>query len=198
MNTPTHALVALAALSKKDQPKRNWIILIGALIPDLVIFIWAPWQRWIVGRDWGAIWDTHYFEPPMQTAIALFNSVPIFAALLFIGWWQRTSRWGVLLILFSLAALLHIALDLPVHAHDAYRHFWPLSEWRFYSPISYWETDLHARWVSLIEALIVLMSVVVLWVRFPKRWVRSILAILLILTAAATLAQQLAVIGSAR
>jgi hypothetical protein len=85
---------------------------------------------------------------------------------------------------------------LPVHAHDAYRHFWPLSDWRFYSPISYWETDLHARWVSLIEAAIVLISVRILWVRFPKRWARLTLAVLFIVTIAVTLAQQLAVMGS--
>ena len=192
MNTPTHALVALAALSKQGEPKRNWAILIGALIPDLVIFIWAPWQRWAMGRDWSAIWDTHYFEPPMQTAIAGFNSIPIFVTLLLIGCWQRHRAAGTLLIVFALAALLHIALDAPFHGHDAYRHLWPISEWRFYSPISYWEIDLHARWVSLVEALIVLISVIVLWRRFPKLWVKIVLAILLALTLLATLAQQLA------
>lgn len=197
MNTPSHALIALAALSKRDEPVRNRWVLIGALLPDLIIFFWAPWQRWALGRDWSAIWDTHYFEPPMQTAIALFNSVPIYAVLLLLGWWKRGTQWGGLLIVFSLAALLHIALDAPVHGHDAYRHFWPLSDWRFYSPISYWETDLHARWVSLIEAGIVVGSAAVIWRRFPKLWVKIILVILVALTLAATLAQQLAATGSA-
>ncbi|MGB6231065.1 MAG: hypothetical protein WBF53_13170 [Litorimonas sp.] len=177
MNTPTHALVALAALSHGDEPKRNWTALIGGLIPDLAIFLWAPWQRWGLGREWSAIWDRHYFEAPMQTLIALFNSVPIYAALLLIGLWQRERMWGVLLSVFSLAALLHLALDIPVHGHDAYRHFWPLSDWRFHSPVSYWEADLHARWVSLIEAVIVLVSVILLWRRFPAIWVRVLLGL---------------------
>lgn len=195
MNTPTHALVALAALSKRDDRPRNLWVLLGALIPDLAIFLWAPWQRWGRGHDWSSIWNQHYFEPPMQTLIALFNSVPIYAALALIGWVARTSRWGLILLVFSFAALLHIALDAPVHGHDAYRHLWPISDWRFYSPISYWEGDLHARWVSLIEAALVVWAGVVLWQRFPKLWVRIVLSLLLAFTLINALAQQLAAFG---
>jgi hypothetical protein len=119
LNTPTHALVALAAFSKHgDRPRNAWV-LAGALIPDLIIFLWAPWQRWALGKDWDAIWSQHYFEEPMQTLIALFNSVPIYAALLAFAWWQRNTKWGLWLMVFSLAALLHIGLDAPVHGHDA-------------------------------------------------------------------------------
>lgn len=192
MNTPTHALVALAALSKRDDAPRNRWVLIGALIPDLLIFVWAPWQRWGLGRDWQAIWDQHYFEAQMQTGIALFNSIPIFAVLLLIGLWQRHRRWGILLCVFALAALLHIALDAPVHGHDAYRHLWPISDWRFYSPVSYWEVDLHARWMSLVETVLVIGSAVILWQRFPTLWVKITLGVLVGLMGIATAAQQLA------
>lgn len=192
MNTPTHALVALAALSKPDDRPRNLWVLFGALIPDLAIFLWAPWQRWGLGRDWGAIWDQHYFEAPMQTIIALFNSVPIYASLLLIGWWQRGTRWGLILMLIAAAALLHIALDAPVHGHDAYRHLWPLSDWRFYSPVSYWEADRYANIVAWFETAIVLVCTVILWWRFPKLWVRVILSVLLAFTLIVLGAQQLA------
>jgi len=195
MNTPTHAIVALAALSKREDRKRNWWVLAGALIPDIAIFLWAPWQRWGLGRDWGAIWDQHYFEAPMQTLIALFNSVPIYAALLALAWWQRSTRWGTLLLVFCLAALFHIALDMPVHGHDAYRHFWPLSDWRFYSPVSYWESDLHARYVSVIEAVIVIISAVILWRRFPMLWVKIAVSLIALLTLLGAGAQQLAAIS---
>lgn len=192
MNTPTHALVALAALSERGDRKRNAVVLFGALLPDLAIFLWAPWQRWGLGRDWGAIWDTHYFEPPMQTLVALFNSVPIFAVMAFLGWWQRSKGWGALLLAGSVAALLHVALDAPVHGHDAYRHFWPFSDWRFFSPLSYWEAELHARWVSLAELGIVAVSAALLWRRFPALWVRVTLGLVVALSAAAALAQQFA------
>lgn len=194
MNTPTHALIALATFSKSGERPRNLWVLAGALIPDIAIFLWAPWQRWGLGRDWGAIWDQHYFEGPMQTLIALFNSVPIYAAIFALAWWQRRTRWGVWVMVFSLAALLHIGLDAPVHGHDAYQHFWPLSDWRFYSPISYWEVDLHARWVSLAETALVMISAIILWRRFPKPWVRIILSILVAFTLLGAGTQQLAAI----
>ena len=197
MNTPTHALVALAVLGRADNRPRNLWVLAGALIPDAVIFVWAPWQRWGVGRDWSAIWTQHYFDAPAQALIAPFNSVLIYGALLILGLWlaqkdTRRAPWGTWMTVFSLAALLHIGLDAPVHSHDAYRHFWPVSDWRFYSPISYWETDLHAHWVSLIEAGLVLISAVILWRRFPKLWVKVILGLLVALTLLGTAAQQLA------
>ncbi|MGB3455453.1 MAG: hypothetical protein WBG08_13810 [Litorimonas sp.] len=197
MNTPTHALVALAALSKADDRRRNGWALAGGLVPDLAIFLWAPWQRWGLGRDWSAIWREHYFEPPMQTLIALFNSVPIYTALLAVGLWQRGRMWGTLLWVFAAGALLHIALDAPVHAHDAYRHLWPLSDWRFESPVSYWESDLGAQWVALVELAIVSLCAAILWRRFPKRWVRIVLGGLVAFAVLNAVGQAVAGFGAA-
>lgn len=178
MNSPTHALLALALLSKRGEPRRNRAVLVGALIPDLVIYLWAPYQIFIKGEPSARIWDVLYFQPPMQTAVALFNSIPIYAALTVLGWVKRGTLWGRALLFFALAALIHMATDLPVHGHDAYRHFWPFSDFRFYSPISYWERDHHAGWVSAVEVLIAFGSIAVLWRRFPKRWVRVGLVLL--------------------
>lgn len=178
MNSPTHSLLALALLSKRGQTKRNWAVLLGSLIPDAAIYIWAPYQKFVNGVSGIEMWDKLYFEPPMQNLIAVFNSIPIYGALATLGYMMRAKLWGKLLLFFALAALIHMATDFPVHGHDAYRHFWPLSDWRFHSPISYWETDLHAGWVSLVEALIGLSCIVILWRRFPKLWVKVILGLL--------------------
>ena len=181
MNSPTHSLIALAALAKQGQSRRNWAVFLGALIPDAVIYLWAPYQAFIKQESWPEIWNTLYFEPPMQNLIAYVNSVPIYGALGIAGYLGRGKLWGQLCLVFSLAALLHIAFDLPVHNHDAYRHFWPLSDWRFYSPLSYYETAHHARWVSLVEAGIAAVCIVVLWRRFAQRWVKVVLSALALL-----------------
>ncbi len=195
MNSPTHSLLALAVLSKRGETKRNWAVFIGSLLPDLAIYLWFPYQALIKGESGKRIWDELYFEPPMQNLIALFNSIPIYAALAIIGYVARTKLWGKCLLFFALAALIHMATDLPVHGHDAYRHFWPISEWRFYSPISYWETDHHAGWVSLVEAVIALGSIAILWRRFPKRWVRIVLGLLALLYVAMQVMMRLASFG---
>lgn len=192
MNSPTHALLALAALSKVGAPLRNRAVFAGAVIPDLAIYLWAPWQIFVKGEDSRQIWDVLYFQPPMQTAIAVFNSIPIYGALAVLGYFQRGTMWGKAVLFFALAALIHMATDLPVHGHDAYRHFWPLSDFRFYSPISYWEVDHHARWVSIVEAMIGFGSIAVLWRRFPKLWVRFVLGVLGLLYLALMVGMQLA------
>jgi len=180
MNSPTHTLLALALLSKRGEKKRNWAVFIGSLLPDAAIYLWAPYQRFVKGVSGEVMWRELYFQPPMQNLIAYFNSIPIYAALALGGYvlMKQQGKWGALLLFFALAALIHMATDLPVHAHDAYRHFWPISDWRFYSPISYWESDLHAGWVSVVEAVLGIIAIIVLWRRFPKLWVKIILGIL--------------------
>ena len=178
MNSPTHTLLALALLSKRGDKKRNWAVLFGSLIPDAAIYLWAPYQSLVNGVSGEQMWRELYFAAPMQNLIAYFNSIPIYGALAVLGYVMRAKVWGKLLLFFALAALIHMATDLPVHNHDAYRHFWPFSDWRFISPFSYYEREHHAGWVSLIEAAIALSSIVVLWRRFPKLWVKVVLSIL--------------------
>ncbi|MEP3890451.1 MAG: hypothetical protein ABJN69_08275 [Hellea sp.] len=177
MNSPTHTLLALALLSKRGDNKRNWAVLIGSLLPDAAIYLWAPYQRFVNGVSGEQMWRELYFAAPMQNLIAYFNSIPIYGALAILGYVMRAKMWGKLLLFFALAALIHMATDLPVHNHDAYRHFWPFSDWRFISPFSYYERDHHAGWVSLLESVLALVSIAVLWKRFPKLWTKLVLAL---------------------
>lgn len=197
VNSPTHSLLALALISKQGNSKRNWAIFIGSLIPDIAIYIWAPYQKLVNGVSGADMWGKLYFEPPMQNLIAYFNSFPIYAVMAVIGYAARAKTWGKLLLMFALAALIHLATDLPVHGHDAYRHFWPLSDWRFYSPLSYYEADLHGKWVSLVEAFIAFVCIFILWKRFPKLWVKIVLGILAFLYVAMQIVFRLAAINIA-
>ena len=195
MNSPTHSLLALALLSKEGHKKRNWAIFIGSVIPDIAIYIWAPYQKFVNGVSGEEMWGKLYFEPPMQNLIAYFNSVPIYAVLTAVGYAARVKLWGKLMMFFGIAALIHIATDLPVHNHDAYKHFWPISDWRFYSPISYYEADLHGRTVSLVETLLAFICMAVLWKRFPARWVKAVLVILAVLYIAMQIVFRLAAVN---
>lgn len=178
MISPTHSLLALAVLSKKGETKRNWAVFLGSTLPDLAIYLWAPYQYFVNGVSGTQMWGELYFAPPMQNLIAYFNSIPIYALLAVIGFAARSKLWGKCLLFFALAALIHVATDLPVHADDAYRHFWPLSDWRFYSPLSYWDADHHAGWVGLIDISLAMGAILILWQRFPIKWARVILGVL--------------------
>ena len=165
-------------LSQRDAPKRNIAVLAGSLIPDMFIYVAAIWLTVFAGVTHEELWDDIYFQDPMQTWGAIFNSLPLYATLAAIGVVFRQTTLGKLTLLFGLAAIIHILTDLPVHADDAHRHFWPVSDWRFYSPVSYWDKNYHAPWVMIVETALVLGSITILWRRFSARWVRLVLGLL--------------------
>ena len=177
MQTQTHTLLALAALARRDNPKRNLAVVAGSLLPDLFIYVAWPWLTLVRGESQARIWREIYFDAPMQAWGALFNSAPLYALVALGGWLARRTVAGQLALALALAALIHIATDLPVHAEDAHRHFWPLTDWRFHSPLSYWNPAYHARWVGSAESVLGLGLCALLWRRFPKLWVRITLAL---------------------
>jgi len=178
----THTLLALALFTRKGEKGRNWSTFTGSVIPDAFIYVCATWLIFVKKVPQQTLWNEIYFDTPMQTTASIFNSVPLYLALLGIGLAFRKSVWGMCALFFALAALSHIALDFPVHNHDAYAHFWPLSDWKFFSPISYYETHLYGNWVGMVDAFIAIGAIYVLWRRFDKTWVRVILGIFLALT----------------
>jgi hypothetical protein len=48
--------------------------------------------------------------------------------------------------------------DLPLHHEDAHRHFLPFTNWRFISPVSYWDPEYHGRIIAVIEILFTLAA----------------------------------------
>lgn len=184
MNTIAHMVIASAALSRVDAPKRNWAVLAGAFVPDASMFVFFAWSR-IQGWSGDETWNVQYWNEPWQMLGAASNSFVLFGALLAFAVWRKWPLVGVL----AGAALLHVALDFPLHADDAHRHFWPLSDWRFESPISYWDPDSNGLMGGAIETVCALGALAVLWLRFkPVKW-RILFALLALLQVAAMAAQ---------
>jgi len=175
MQTPTHLLVAAAALARPAETSRDrWVnaaVLIGALLPDLSIYILFAWARFMAGYSEAELWSEIYWQEPWQSLGAISNSFPVFAALALAAAVLK-QRW---LLFLAIAALLHLALDFPLHHDDAHIHFWPLSDWRFESPISYWDDRHFGDVVIWVERIFGLVLTVMLWRRFTGRIVRAIL-----------------------
>lgn len=182
MHTPTHALVALALFGKPKRPKRNGVILLGSLLPDAFLYGFALYHIFISKIEMNIVWDDIYFERQNLLISGWVNSVPLYATLALFGLIltriKTTRNWGIFTGLFALAALSHIALDVPVHTVDAYMHFLPVTEWVYNSPLSYWNPNEGARYVAIAETLIVIFAMSVLWVRFPKFFIRTILLLI--------------------
>lgn len=193
MMTQTHSLIAVALLAHPQRPiKQNVAILIGSLIPDVAIFclfIWAQFQG-VSGQE---LWQDIYFSEPMLTFTAIGNSLPLYGFLLLVfvsiailrskhttlptnSLTTKNNLWtyisGSTMALFALAAITHLLGDFPVHASDAHPHFWPFSNWRFESPVSYWDDKHHGQIYSFFEAILGVLLSVIVFRRFKNVFVR--------------------------
>ncbi|MEM6462403.1 MAG: cobalamin biosynthesis protein CobQ [Pseudomonadota bacterium] len=177
MNTQTHVLLAAALFAKPQEPARNTAVIAGALVPDLAIYTLFVWSK-LAGIPERTVWSQLYFEPPWADAVMIGNAAPIYILVLVIGV-AAANRipQASLLTYFALAALLHLATDFPVHADDAHAHFWPLTDWRFRSPVSYWDPARNGNWFALFEILVGVVLSYVLWRRFRAAWVRVLLVL---------------------
>jgi hypothetical protein len=154
MKTPSHAIINLAILGQRQLPQANLIIAIGGILPDIPIFLFYFWAKYIARLPSATIWSKAYYEPVVQNIVALFHSIPLAA----IGWLiAYYFGWQSIQILF-LSMILHSLGDFPVHNDDAHRHFFPFSNYRFISPFSYWDRKHYGSIVSVVEMLLVLLS----------------------------------------
>lgn len=71
--------------------------------------------------------------------------------------------------------LLHHLGDLPLHHDDAHRHFFPLSNFRLISPVSYWDPQHYGTLVALVELAAVLVASAYLLRLVKSRWGRAVL-----------------------
>ena len=107
-----------------------------------------------------------------------FNSIPLILLLMLVGWQAGLP----LLLLFATSLLLHCFGDLPLHHDDGHRHFFPFSDWRFMSPVSYWDPTHNGRLAGLVEIAVVLGASAWLYLKQPllRRWILALLAIYLL------------------
>lgn len=154
MNTPSHAILNLTILGQQDKPQFNLAIVFGAILPDIPIFVFYFVAKVIQKLPEKTIWTEAYYQPFWQNTIALLHSFPVAV----IAWAiARSQRWKIAEIV-SLSMLWHSLFDIPVHSEDAHRHFFPFSNYRFISPISYWDPRHYGNIVSFVERLLVLVS----------------------------------------
>jgi len=173
MNTPGHSILNLALLNRGYLAGNPWPILLGSWLPDAAIFIFYGWAK-AVNLPASVIWQEAYYRPFWQEIFAIGNSIPLalMGAGLFL-WLRRPA--GV--ALFA-SMLLHHLEDFPLHHNDAHQHFWPLSAYRFISPVSYWDPDHYGAYGALVEASLTLIASIYLWTRSRSRWGRGTLILI--------------------
>ncbi|MEQ8296878.1 MAG: hypothetical protein RIB55_10385 [Nitratireductor sp.] len=205
MNTQSHVLMG-AAFFGRPLPRLAWAGAAGGILPDLPMYSFVA-VLGLLGYSVSDIFDRLYWEPWWQIANAighnflLWGTLTIVAALAVAR--SRTAPplmsspvsdnaaagspdgvkggWAALVLAFSASALLHSLIDFLTHRADAHMHFWPLSDWRFRSPVSYWDPDHYGSWFGLFEAALGVALIVVLFRRYRALPLRAGLLVALAL-----------------
>lgn len=171
MNTPAHAVVTLLVLGRRSRPELNAPLAFGAVLPDAPMFVFYLWEKLLAGTPERVIWGSAYFEPTWQAFFDVFNSLPIIALGLLLARGLGAPR-----LLACFAAMgVHALCDLPLHREDGHRHFFPLSDWRFMSPVSYWDPSHHGGVFGAFEIGLVVVGCAVLARRHDTRLARGLL-----------------------
>ena len=188
MTTPAHAALSLIVLGRSE---RNALpVALGAVAPDAPMLVFYLWERLVRGVSEGRIWSERYFDPGWQVVFDIPSSIPLLALalciLLVLVGRRSTGRLpasGVAATprparltaatLFVASMILHALGDLPLHREDAHRHFFPVSDWRFTSPVSYWDPDHYGGYAAVGEVVLVLAVSVFLFraYRGRGRWI---------------------------
>ncbi len=161
VRTYSHALLTWAAARHASPSARaaSWATL-GATLPDLPVLAGTTWlatRR--LGRFSRAELDTEVcarglFRTPDA---ALHSALPVAAALALCCTARaryRSSGGALPALLLGWAS--HVVTDTLTHGSDARPLLWPLSSWRFHSPISYRERDRYALPFTVAEHAAVL------------------------------------------
>jgi membrane-bound metal-dependent hydrolase YbcI (DUF457 family) len=145
---------------------RSWGLpfAVGAVLPDVVYF---PLMIRILltegPGEWGdlALWDAATAHP-ITRALHSYLPAGLAFVLAYLAGWMWLLPWlgGV---------LSHVLLDMLTHVSDAYPILWPLSDYRFPTPISYWDPAYHGREFNLIEQTALFGTLLVLSIRYLRR-----------------------------
>ena len=181
MNTPAHLIFGMAAFGRPGQPKVTTASAAGAFAPDASLYAMVGVSVFVLGIPADTVFRELYYSDAWQRVFAVDNSFVLWGMLLMVALWRR---WPTLFA-FTGSGLLHLAFDFPLHGDDARMHFWPISNWVFESPLSYWDSSNWAHVVGPIELGASMVLCGFLLVRFNS-WVTRPAVILLALAQLST------------
>jgi hypothetical protein len=176
MNTQSHILMG-AVLFGHNVPRRAWAGMFGGLIPDVPMLAIVLALK-ISGVPDQTIFGELYWQNWWQVTNAVAHSFILWGALLVFSLALRhKAPWWTLVAIFSASALIHTSIDFLVHREDAHMSFWPLTRWKFVSPVSYWDWRHYGRYFSVFEATLGLLMASLLFMRFRHMAARAALGL---------------------
>ena len=156
---------------------------VGATLPDMpsiagtAYYIGMPFLRegWS-SMDSEAVRDPIYVSGPFGATGFALHSAVLPAALLILYILLKRGRWDRRRILpwFLIGWLGHAVVDFLTHADNLRPLFWPLSDWEWSSPVSYYNPLYYGQeFFAISHALILLTMAALLIHRMRRRGKRT-------------------------
>jgi hypothetical protein len=183
MNTQSHVIMG-AVIFGRGIPAKAWAGVLGGVIPDLPMILIVIALK-LSGVPAHTIFDEMYWQNWWQVTNAIGHNVWLWGGLIILGLFMRDrlsssarsfDQWTTV-SLFAGSALLHTAIDFVCHREDAHMSFWPMTRWKFMSPVSYYDPAHYGMWFSLFEAALCLVLATILFQQFSGRVLRVCLAL---------------------
>ncbi len=174
MNTPAHLIIGLAVFGKAGRPAVTGAAFAGAMIPDLSLYLMAGWHLRVLETPPRVVFGELYFSDAWQSIFRIDNSMILWGIALVLAFMLRAP----ILIALCGAAMVHLGLDFLLHNDDGRAHFWPITNWIFQSPVSYWDADHYGNIMGPVEIILSLGLCVLLWRRFVGLWMRGLIVAL--------------------
>ena len=160
MRTYSHAFLTYRALRRLGVPTATAASL-GAVLPDLPAIAGAAW----LAADRLGGFSRREFETEVcgrsvfaRPDAAFHSALPVAMAALGACLLLRRGNTRAAVLSFLLGWAGHVAADVLTHGSDARPPLWPVSSYRFESPISYRERDRHALPFTIAEHAAVLVA----------------------------------------
>lgn len=155
MRTFSHAIVT-TAIGRKAEVGRGSLLafVLGSVLPDLpvgVLMVLALLKNPDM-EEAMVIMDRAFYSSPFW--ITLHNTPHSFVAMgviSLLGYMLLQKRLGRWLLWYAAGTVLHIFIDVFTHATDGPLFLYPLSDYRFQSPVSYWEPAYYGEIFTLLE-----------------------------------------------
>lgn len=185
MQTPSHLLTTALInhyLPEGHIPKHTTGFLIGAVLPDLpfalLTLIYEVYYQWMATpptNSYNSVmeylhFDLFFNDPIWIIGHNMFHSLIINVGLLIVGCiaLRHERKWGILLFWLSVGMLIHTLIDIFTHTSDGPLMFFPINwNYRFVSPVSYWETEYFGAIFIVIEYSI---NALILGYFLTRRW----------------------------
>ena len=135
------------------------------------MLVMVLWSTRVLGLPEHGVFGQLYFSDAWQVIFAIDHGFFVWSTML------GLTVWGSFVVLraFAGSGLLHALADFLTHHDDARRQFWPITDWVFRSPVSYWDARYYGEVFAMFElALVVLLSTVLLW-RLRRTWERALI-----------------------